>query len=182
MLVKAENSGFGYWHSIRHTEGLINAIDTAKKKNDWMLFNLCRHDVEEVAEAMLGAGEDVNGGKSWTVKIAPSVKEDLFKFGSDKSGAMWVEFFSESDELADMKINVAGIRFAHELTEMVKAVLENDNETLLEKVTGYPVDIYVQEKRRSVKFVDYAANEDEDDGEGLDELDENSPPKRKAKM
>lgn len=177
MLVKAENSGFGYWHSIRHGSGMTNAIDAAKKKNDWLLFNLCRKDIEEVAEEVFGPAADVGGIKEWTVKIAQSQKEELFKFGADKSGAMWVEFFSEADELTEMKTNVAGIRFAHELVEMVTTHLEANNEAMLDKVTDYPADLYVQEKRRSVRISDYAPDEEPVDDS---ELDENEPPKRKA--
>lgn len=173
MLVKAVNDSFGFWHSLRQGTGVASVVESAKKKGDWFPFNLCRKDIEEVAVSVFGPGDQGALGQSWLVK-ADSARNELFRFGADRDGQMWVETFSEldEDELPEMKLNVAGIRFMHELVEMSQKHLEENDVDLLDKVSEYPTDLYVQAKRRAPREINEdlmpsEENESETDDESM---------------
>lgn len=164
MLTQTTNDNFGFWHSLREGSGISGTVDTAKKKDDWLPFNLARKSIAEMAVELFGDGETDGGKVSWMVKTDNEKKIELFRFGAEKDGQMWVEMWSEDDELSEMKLNVSGMRFMHELIETAKSVVQEKNPDLWEKLNDYPEDMYALSKKQKI-ILDGA----EDDMEGVDE-------------
>jgi hypothetical protein len=164
MLKQTTNDNFGFWHSLLEGSGISGTVDAAKKKDDWLPFNLARKNIAELAVELFGNGENDGDKSSWMVKTDNEKKIELFRFGAEKDGQMWVEMWSEADELSEMKLHVSGMRFMHELIETAKSIVQEKNPDLWEILNDYPEDMYALSKKQKI-VLDGA----EDDMEGSDD-------------
>jgi hypothetical protein len=156
LKVVQEKNGFS--HSLLQADGVLKAVESAKKQEDWLVFNLYRRDSAAVAEVLFGKNEQ----NRWLLEGS---RGEVYELEKSNNGYLSVGLVAQDDgmdeDVPENKLRVAGYRFMEAFSTMARE-LESTHPKLFAALESYPSDIYRRGNKTISVDVDEGVAEDEE--------------------